>query len=826
MIPLTSFRIPPARAWLAAALPAGVRVAGTVLGVLALVAAGGSTAAAQTLGVTAVMRSDTALTLDSNKPQLDGPHAQYVGFEITNTSGVVQTDLRASIAGFAGGIALAGGQPASIYIGTMQPGEKRTAYWFVSYPAHGSAYGTANTLTVTVSNGAGSTRTATGRVRVVSMASASAGGFTNSTTIGAGAVLGQLINVDITYQFKGWQQGETFNMQPAGNTDFSGGCFQLMSSVILSADAPLSAFIAPNTRDRQFFVATNTSDGGGSIWNARMRYTFKYMCTGVTSTPNPYANSFSGGQLKYVWSGEGGGGSGIPAAPSPGTSFTVTKTASAQLLPNGGQVTYTVTINNISTFNISLDSIRDKLPTDGVYAGMGAGSGVTAANSGSMPAAGSGGTVVWRGNPSTGNASDATNTYYVPAGGNLKLVYNVTLPAAQGDYTNTATPFVGATPLPSASATVAVGSADVSVAKSGPATAMSGDTVRYAITVTSAGGAAKNVVVVDSLPAGVTFLSANKGGVHSGGKVTWPAIASLASGAPVVDSVTVIVTGALGATFVNVARASSPTYDSVQANNDGSAAASRVTTTLVGSVRVTPDGLGAPLARVPGKYAQPFEVQNNLAAAGTFHLLASVAGTAGVLAIDSIRGPGITAQTRADSAQVVLAGKSTTSYTVYYRVLDGDSLPATEYLLARHAATPAYRDSGYVDVQRVGPFMKLVKSVTPNTAVYPGVPLTYQIQISNTGSRAAAQVEVFDALPEQVFFKLGSISHSLPAGMTATASYSRNRGESYDYVPVSGNCDAPVTLDGCVTNIRWTLTGLLPAGSGSAGTITFLAHVR
>src|SRR5206468_5784685 len=77
---------------------------------------------------------------------------------------------------------------------------------------------------------------------------------------------------------------------------------------------------------------------------------------------------------------------------------------------------------------------------------------------------------------------------------------------------------------------------------------------------------------------GVTFVSADNSGTESGGIVTWPVVAAIANGGSVTRSVTVTapVTGAL----TNVARADGTTADPDTTNNNGTAAANRVTTTV------------------------------------------------------------------------------------------------------------------------------------------------------------------------------------------------------------------------------------------------------
>src|SRR5439155_352205 len=121
--------------------------------------------------------------------------------------------------------------------------------------------------------------------------------------------------------------------------------------------------------------------------------------------------------------------------------------------------------------------------------------------------------------------------------------------------------------------------ADLSVAKSGPASVTALGSITYTIVTTNQGPSpASNVAVVDTLPAGVTFVSADNGGVEAAGVVTWPAAASLANGASLTYSLTV--TAPSTGTLVNVARAEANTADPDSTNNNGSAVANRVTTSF------------------------------------------------------------------------------------------------------------------------------------------------------------------------------------------------------------------------------------------------------
>jgi uncharacterized repeat protein (TIGR01451 family) len=120
--------------------------------------------------------------------------------------------------------------------------------------------------------------------------------------------------------------------------------------------------------------------------------------------------------------------------------------------------------------------------------------------------------------------------------------------------------------------------ADVSVSKSGPGTAIVGDTLVYVVLTRNLGTSnATDVVVTDTLPAGVTFVSATRAATFGAGVITWPAV-GIANGAAVTD--TVIAVAATVGTGTNIAAATSTSTDPDATNNDGSNAGARVTTVI------------------------------------------------------------------------------------------------------------------------------------------------------------------------------------------------------------------------------------------------------
>src|SRR5262249_48671915 len=153
------------------------------------------------------------------------------------------------------------------------------------------------------------------------------------------------------------------------------------------------------------------------------------------------------------------------------------------------------------------------------------------------------------------------------------LLVTVTAPANGTSLTNSAT---GGSPLldpnptnntPPPVVTTVLSSADVQAAKIGPATVMASMGFNYTISVSNAGPSiATSLPVTDSLPVGVTFVSASAGGVLSSGQVVWPNLGNLAAGSS--TNLTITVTApANGASLTNVASVGGFVSDPNPGNN-------------------------------------------------------------------------------------------------------------------------------------------------------------------------------------------------------------------------------------------------------------------
>ncbi len=129
----------------------------------------------------------------------------------------------------------------------------------------------------------------------------------------------------------------------------------------------------------------------------------------------------------------------------------------------------------------------------------------------------------------------------------------------------------------SATATTFIGSPDLAIVKTGPASVNAGDTFTYTLTYSNAGSInATGVEIVDQLPAGVTFVTeTTASAVVANGTLTWT-VGALGTG--IGSSIDVGVIAVNAGDWVNTATISGGPVDSDLLNNTSS-----VTTTINGA---------------------------------------------------------------------------------------------------------------------------------------------------------------------------------------------------------------------------------------------------
>lgn len=127
------------------------------------------------------------------------------------------------------------------------------------------------------------------------------------------------------------------------------------------------------------------------------------------------------------------------------------------------------------------------------------------------------------------------------------------------------------------------------------------------------------------------------------------------------------------------------------------------------------------------------------------------------------------------------------------------------------------------------PNVGLVKAVAPTGDQPPGTDLTYTIVFTNAGTGAAQSFLVFDLIPTNTDFKIGSATlNAGTTGLTFVIEYSNDGGTTWTYTPVSGGGSALAGYDRNVQAIRWRVTAgnLSQTAPNNTGEVGFTVIIR
>ena len=505
--------------------------------------------------------------------------------------------------------------------------------------------------------------------------------------------------------------------------------------------------------------------------------------TTTTNDPNPDNNS-SLTELTVVTSD-------LQAAKSgPGTAFA------------GNPISWTITIINNGPDPQSAATLSDPLPAGTTFVSLVQNTGPSATCS----------------DPGAGNAG-SVNCSFFSLGSGVSAQFTLTAainPGFTGTLSNTATAFgTNADTNPGNNSatfvTAVTASADLSVLKTGPATANAGTDITYAITVMNNGPSnAANVSLTDAVPANATFVSASQttgpafscANPPSGGTGTVTCtIASLPLTSATFSMTVHINPGAAGAAIVNTANVATTSTDSNPGNNS-----SFVTTTATGSADVSIVKTAAAAAVAGSNLTYNINVTNNgpsdaasvtmadtLPPNTTFVSESQLTGPVFTCTNPPSGGTGavscsiatLTAGTSATFAIVVQIAPATpvgpSSNTATVTTSTADPTPGNNSSTAITAIALATADLSITKTPAPGPYGT-------------GLPLTYTIVVTNGGPNTAAGVTVTDTLPPGT-----TLQSSTPAGACSGTTIV--------------TCNAGTLVNGATAT--FTLTILLPTTPGS-----------
>ena len=409
--------------------------------------------------------------------------------------------------------------------------------------------------------------------------------------------------------------------------------------------------------------------------------------------------------------------SSVTTTVTPVADLSVSKTGPATVTA-GTTATYTVTITNLGPSPATNVVVTDVLTGDATFVSV-------------TPSAGCTGTTCTL---ASGASAIFSYTFLVDADATGTLDDTASVSATTSD------------PVPgnnnSMVSTSVVASADVAIAKTGPATVTPGSDVTYTVTVTNNGpSTATNVVVTDVLTGDATFVSVTPSAGCTGTTCT---IATLAPGASAIFTYTFHVAANGTGTLNDTASVSSATPDPVAGNNS-----SPVTTSIVPTADVAVSKTG-PSTVTPGtNVIYTVTVTNNGPSTATNVVLTdTLAGDATFVSVTpsaGCSGTTCTIATLASGASAIF------NYTFH---LDPDATGGVENTATVTASThdPVAGNNTSIVTSPVAGSADLAVTKSGPATVTPGTDVTYAVTVRNNGPSTATNVVLNDLILGEATF--------------------------------------------------------------------------
>jgi uncharacterized repeat protein (TIGR01451 family) len=120
------------------------------------------------------------------------------------------------------------------------------------------------------------------------------------------------------------------------------------------------------------------------------------------------------------------------------------------------------------------------------------------------------------------------------------------------------------------------------------------------------------------------------------------------------------------------------------------------------------------------------------------------------------------------------------------------------------------------------------EEMTDDRVVQPGTEITYTTAFTNQGTAVSRSLNIIDPVQDLTDFKLGSVKSDLgTTGLRMTVSYSRDNGQTCNYMPVSGGGGAPAGFDRLVNAVCLSFSGDLSyTAPNNAGSFSYVGRRR
>ena len=275
----------------------------------------------------------------------------YVSYQIVNDSATNYPDVWAAVDTFTGGVvSLAPGEDGVVNLGSMAPGQMKTAYFYLQASGATVAAQSHTVRVYPTRPPAGQLASATfSFTRVEETIQANANKITTTVSGPNPPGLGGIVTVQVTGHSGTIGSQNLLSFTPASELDWVADNYQLLTtSVVLTGGNT-------GTYNDQLFIS-----GMASPSDTNYTVTYSFRATGVGVAPQritPMVYIASGTNIKHT--------QGDPATISmPTNGLTLSKLVNPTQVYVGGTVTYTLRLNNTGgAYDVSVDDLVDTLPT-------------------------------------------------------------------------------------------------------------------------------------------------------------------------------------------------------------------------------------------------------------------------------------------------------------------------------------------------------------------------------------------------------------------------------------------------------------------------------
>jgi uncharacterized repeat protein (TIGR01451 family) len=499
----------------------------------------------------------------------------------------------------------------------------------------------------------------------------------------------------------------------------------------------------------------------------------------------------------------------------------------------GTTLSYQLTISNEGTGNALSNVIDDVVPsTLSNVTWTATAQGTSAINSGA-----------------TGNGNHVIINANIPAGAGNTVMVDITGQVSANETATTLSNIATVTSpdasdpiINSNTVTTTIGkNADIQIQKTGPGTAVAGNTIAYTITVTNAGPSdASNINVVDNIPAGLNNVSwtaiaqngASLAGPGNGtGNINLFAAIPAGSG-----SLTINVNGTVDASYAGTGLTNTATATPETGVTDPTPASSTVNTdvTKVANVRITKSG--------------PANIAAGEAISYQLHIVNDGPSNAlGVLIADAIPsvilnptwtatvGNGATVSATNGTGDINITADIPSETGVIDITVTGTVNPAAVNASTfSNTATANFPAGSTITDPEPGSNTSTVPTLVNNTAdmrvskngpanVNILDPITYTIVVTNAGLGDVTGAIITDNVPADVTVNSWSALGSGGATVTGAANGTDNNVSTIGNIPANPNAKITITIQGVVNSsaaAEFTNTAIVTAGGNPQSSVT------